>query len=37
MTIVEYDDKYLENYDYFKEQKTKKLVPSENISHGRRK
>lgn len=28
---------YLENYDYFKEQKTKKLVPSENISHDRRK
>lgn len=28
---------YLGNYDYFKEQKTKKLVPPENISHGRRK
>lgn len=28
---------YLGNYDYFKEQKTKKLVPSENISQGRRK
>jgi len=28
---------YLGNYDYFKEQKTKKLVPSENISHDRRK
>ena len=28
---------YLGNYDYFKEQKTKKLVPSENTSHGRRK
>ena len=28
---------YLGNYDYFKEQKTKKLVSSENISQGRRK
>ncbi len=28
---------YLGNYDYFKEQKTKKLAPSENVSHGRRK
>lgn len=28
---------YLGNYDYFKEQKTKKLVHSENISQGRRK
>lgn len=28
---------YLGNYDYFKEQKTKKLVPPENIPHGRRK
>lgn len=28
---------YLGNYDYFKEQKTKKLVPSENISQKRKK
>lgn len=28
---------YLGNYDYFKEQKTKKLVPPETISQGRRK
>ncbi len=28
---------YLGNYDYFKEQKTKKLVPHEKNSHGRRK
>lgn len=28
---------YLGNYDYFKEQKTKKLVPPESISQGRRK
>ena len=28
---------YLGNYDYFKEQKTKKLIPPENISHCRRK
>ena len=28
---------YLGNYDYFKEQKTKRLVPPENISPGRRK
>ena len=28
---------YLGNYDYFKEQKTKKLVPHKNISHDRRK
>ncbi len=28
---------YLGNYDYFKEQKTKKLIPFENVSNGKRK
>lgn len=30
-------NEYLGNYDYFKEQKTKKLLPSENTTQKRRR